>query len=277
MKILKQYKVQPLSAFEGKKAPPAKKINFPAYDAKKATSAAFISYVNFILNYQDIHPDDKKYYDEFAKIGIAKGKTFDKSKIKPEILKAIEEGVKEGHAAILERKKTTGKMVNNWSFIGEAFGSRAVMQDKNLLKAAGAATGLFGNDKEEASNFSGTLDAEKKPLNCSENVKYTIRFEKGQTPPVNAFWSLTMYKLPEVLFIHNEIHRYSISDRTKGIKFAKDGSLTLYIQSENPGGELENNWLPAPKGPFMLGLRIYYPKPAIYKGEWIPPTVTKTK
>jgi hypothetical protein len=86
-----------------------------------------------------------------------------------------------------------------------------------------------------------------------------------------------MYKLPEVLFIHNEINRYSISDRTKGIKFAKDGSLTLYIQSENPGGELENNWLPAPEGPFMLGLRIYWPKPAIYNGEWIPPAVTKTK
>ena len=277
MKILNQYKVQPLSAFEGKKAPKAIKVDFPVYDAKKATSAEFISYFNFILNYQDIHPNDQKYFDEFAKIGIAKGNTFNKSKIKPEILKALEEGVKEGNAAILERKKTTGKMVNNWSFIGEAFGSRAVMQDKNLLKAAGAATGLFGNDKEEASNFSGTLDAEKKPLNCSENVKYTIRFEKGQTPPVNAFWSLTMYKLPEVLFIHNEIHRYSISDRTKGIKYAEDGSLTLYIQSENPGGELENNWLPAPKGPFMLGLRIYYPKPAIYKGEWIPPTVTKTE
>ena len=168
-------------------------------------------------------------------------------------------------------------MVNNWSFIGEAFGSRAVMQDKNLLKAAGAATGLFGNDKEEASNFSGTLDADKNQLNCSNNVKYTIRFEKGQIPPVYAFWSLTMYKLPEVLFIHNEIHRYSISDRTKGIKFAKDGSLTLYIQNKNPGGKLENNWLPAPEGPFMLGLRIYYPKPAIYKGDWIPPTVTKTK
>jgi len=277
MKIIRQYKVQPLSTFEGKKAPKAKVIDFPVYDAKTATSADFISYINFMLNYQDIHPNDQKYFDEFAKIGIAKGKTFDKSKIKPEILKAIEEGVKEGYAAILERKKTTGKMVNNWSFIGEAFGNREVMQDKNLLKAAGAATGLFGNDKEEASNFSGTLDAEKSQLNCSNGVKYTIRFEKGQTPPVYAFWSMTMYKLPEVLFIHNPIHRYSISDRTKGIKFAKDGSLTLYIQSENPGGELENNWLPAPDGPFMLGLRIYYPKPAIYKGEWIPPTVNKTK
>ncbi|NOQ92881.1 MAG: DUF1254 domain-containing protein, partial [Flavobacteriaceae bacterium] len=196
MKILRQYKVQPLSAFEGKEAPKAIKIDFLAYDEKKATSADFISYFNFMLDYQDIHPDDQKYFDEFVKIGIAKGNVFNKSKIKPEILKAIEEGVKEGHAAILERKKTTGKMVNNWSFIGEAFGSREVMQDQNLLKAAGAATGLFGNDKEEASNFSGTLDAEKKPLNCSNNAKYTIRFEKGQTPPVNAFWSITMYKLP---------------------------------------------------------------------------------
>jgi len=275
MKIIKQYNVQPLSAFEGKAAPKAIKVDFPAYDSKKATSADFISYFNFMLNYQNIHPDDQKYFDEFVKIEIAKGNTFDKSKIKPEILKAIEEGVKEGHAAIIERKKTTGKMVNNWSFIGEAFGNRARMQDKNLLKAAGAATGLFGNDKEEASNFSGTLDSEKNQLNCSNGVKYTIRFEKGQTPPVNAFWSMTMYKLPEVLFIHNPINRYSISDRTKGIKFAKDGSLTLYIQSENPGGELENNWLPAPEGPFMLGLRIYYPKPAIYKGEWVPPTINK--
>jgi len=277
MKIINQYKVQPLSSFEGEKAPQGENIDFPVYDAKIAASADFIMYFNFMLDYQNIHPNDQKYFDEFAKIGIAKGNTFDKSKIKPEILKAIEEGVKEGHAAIIERKKTTGKMVNNWSFIGEAYGNRARMQGKNLLKSAGAATGLYGNDKEEASNFSGTLDSDKIQLNCSNDVKYTIRFEKGQTPPVNAFWSMTMYKLPEVLFMHNAINRYSISDRTKNIKFAEDGSLTLYIQSENPKGELEKNWLPAPEGPFMLGLRIYYPKPVVFKGEWEPPTVNKTK
>jgi len=278
MKILNQYEVMPLSKFEGKEAPAeVAKLDFPKYDATKASSAEFITYFNFMLDFMTIHKDDKKIFDEFAKIGIAKGKKFDKSNYTPEILKAIEQGVTEGNDAILERKKTTGKMVNTWSFIGEAFGNRAYLQGKWLKKAAGAATGLYGNDMEEASNYTVTMDSEKKPLNCSNGQKYTIRFEKGQTPPVHAFWSLTMYKLPDVLFIHNPINRYSISDRTKGIKFAEDGSLTIYFQKDSPGKDLESNWLPAPEGPFMLGLRIYYPKEEVYKGDWIPPTVNKVK
>ena len=276
MKILNQYKAMPLSEYEGTKAPQqAPQLDFPKYEASKANSIEFISYFNFMLDYMKIHKNDKKLFEDFAKIGIAKGKKFDKSNYSPEILKALEEGAKEGYSAIIERKKTTGKMVNTWSFIGEAFGNREYLQDKWLKKAAGAATGLYGNDMEEASNFTTVLDSEKKPLDCSNGQKYMIRFEKGQTPPVNAFWSLTMYKLPEVLFIHNPIKRYSISDRTQGIKFADDGSLTIYLQSDSPGKDLESNWLPAPEGPFMLGLRIYYPKEAVFKGDWVPPTVKK--
>ena len=278
MKILKRYTAQPLSAFTGSTTPPpVQPVVFPAYDRKKAHSVDFISYFNFLMNFIELHPADMKYYKKFEPYGIGKGKKFDKAKLSQALLDAMQKGVEEGDRAILAKKKTLGQIVNGWSFVGGAFGSRETMQDRILVRAAAAELGMYGNNKEEASNYSCALDADGKPLDASKGQKYTIRFEKDQTPPVNAFWSVTMYKLPEVLFVHNPINRYSISDRTKGVRFDKDGSLTFYLQHESPGKKLESNWLPAPDGPFMLAMRIYYPQEAVLNGSWKPPAVQKRK
>ena len=274
--LLHQYKVQPLSKYTGTHAPPqAPKVNFLPYDSKKANSIEFISYFNFLLQFIKPHPADEKYYKEFSKYGIGSGKPFKVSKLTAEEQKAMAEGVKTARQEIEAKEKTLGKVVNGWSFVGSAFGSRKAMQDRYLVRAAAAALGMYGNSKEEASNFSCALDADGKPLNAANGQKYIIKFNKGQTPPVNAFWSVTMYKLPEVLFVHNPMNRYSISDRTPGIRFEKDGSLILYIRHDNPGKTEETNWLPAPDGPFLLALRIYYPKESVLSGKWQPPAVQK--
>jgi hypothetical protein len=278
MKILNQYKTMPLSEYLGQTPPPEPaKVDFIPYDKKKANSIDFAGYFNFLMNFIEPHKADKKYYDGFAKYGLGKGKIFDKSKYSDKELAAMEEAVKEGHQAIVDKKKSLGKMVNGWSFVGSAFGPRESMQDRYLIRAAAAELGMYGNSPEEASNFSCALDAEGNALNASGGKVYTLRFEKGKLPPVNAFWSVTMYKLPEVLFVHNPINRYSISNRTEGVRFDKDGSFPIYISHKNPGKDKESNWLPAPDGPFILAMRVYYPKPEVWKGEWQPPAVKAVK
>jgi hypothetical protein len=132
------------------------------------------------------------------------------------------------------------------------------MGKRPVVNAAGAAIGLYGNDKEEANNYTCSTDIDGKPLNGSGS-RYRLRFEKGNLPPVKAFWSITMYQPPLVQMVENPIKRYSIGDRTRGLKYGEDGSLTLYIQHKTPGPEWESNWLPCPNGPFMLALRNYWP------------------
>jgi len=113
------------------------------------------------------------------------------------------------------------------------------------------------------------------PLDGSKN-KYTLHFAKGQFPPVNAFWSLTMYDLPSQLLVKNPINRYLInSPMLPHLKLDRDGGLTIYIQSGSPGPDKQANWLPAPEGLFMLTIRYYWPKPELLDGEWKSPSVQR--
>jgi len=134
--------------------------------------------------------------------------------------------------------------------------------------------GLYGNDIEEAYYPGTNVDADGEPLDGSKH-NYVITFAADEIPEVDAFWSLTLYKLPEQLFVDNALNRYSIGDRTPGLKFGDDGSLTIYIQSESPGGDKESNWLPANAGPFSLQMRMYLPKPEALEGPYAPPPVKK--
>jgi hypothetical protein len=105
--------------------------------------------------------------------------------------------------------------------------------------------------------------------------RYVLHFKADQLPPVKAFWSLSIYKLPEQLFIENPIKRYTIGDRTPGLEYGPDGSLTVYLQHESRGAEKDANWLPAPDGPFCLTMRIYWPEQAALDGDWTPPPVVR--
>ena len=135
--------------------------------------------------------------------------------------------------------------------------------------------GLYGNSGAEAIYPIYLSDAEGQPLNAVEN-SYTLTFEREKLPPVSAFWSLSMYDGQTQLFIHNPLDRYLLnSTMMDDFIFGEDGSLTLYIQKESPGPELEANWLPAPDGPFYAVLRLYGPKETALSGNWVNPPMVK--
>jgi hypothetical protein len=134
--------------------------------------------------------------------------------------------------------------------------------------------GIYGNNSEEAYNFSGAKDSAGDTLDASKH-DYVLHFKTP--PPVQAFWSVTMYKHPEMLLVANPIERYSIGDRTPGFRTNKDGSVTIYVQHKSPGPDKESNWLPAPDGPFVVGLRIYWPEQDILDGKWQPSAIEKGK
>lgn len=273
--IMTTFKIQPLSEFSGQPAPEAPEaIGFPPYSPEKATSAAFITYLNFILGHVQPHPSEKQLLEKFARIGIGPNQPFDASTLDPETKSAIETGI----ATALEKiEKETGKLgeeKNGWMLISGAFGNRQEMQGKYLTRAAAAMFGLWGNNLDEAFYPATETDAEGDPLDGSSH-KYVLHFEKDQLPPVKAFWSLTMYKLPEQLLIENEIDRYKIGSASEGLKYNDDGSLDIYIQNERPGNEYESNWLPAYDGKFSLQARMYWPDKEALDPLYVPPAVTK--
>ena len=156
-----------------------------------------------------------------------------------------------------------GESQNGWSYF-LTFGRN---EPPSLAAAAGAKHGMFAHLSEEAVYFIWSGDA-------SGDQGYVLQFEADEFPPVEAFWSLTMYydELPNNL-VENPIDRYVISDRTPGIQFGEDGSLDIYIQHEAPAGTGDSNWLPAPDGPFTMLLRTYITGDAIRDGSYAPPPI----
>jgi hypothetical protein len=156
----------------------------------------------------------------------------------------------------------------------DLFGSRQELGDNYLYRMAAAVLGIYGNTEQEAIYPFLPNDSAGAALNGAND--YTYRFLPGQLPPVNAFWSLTMYKLPESLLVANPIDRYLInSAMLPSLTPDADGGITLYVQNESPGPDKESNWLPAPQGPFLLLLRLYWPKDEALNGEWKAPQPQK--
>jgi hypothetical protein len=141
-----------------------------------------------------------------------------------------------------------------------------------LIRAVAARAGLWGNHAYEA--LYGMTYVDDKGEQLSGERKYQIRF--APPPPVGAFWSLTMYNLPHYYLVENPINRYSIGDRTPGLKTDEDGAVTIYVQKDSPGADKESNWLPAPDGEFRPVLRMYQPDAKIFSGEWSPPAIERT-
>jgi hypothetical protein len=139
---------------------------------------------------------------------------------------------------------------------------------------AAAVLGIYGNSKQEAMYPVYAIDADGKKLVGAS--RYAVRFAPGQLPPVNAFWSLTMYEPPASLLVANPLNRYLInSPMLPNLKLDADGGLTLLIQNETPGADKEANWLPAPKGPFIMFMRLYWPKPEALEGKWTAPPLDR--
>jgi len=281
-KVQAGYKVQPLSAFLNQPAPPAAPtLDFPKANAELAKTN-FFEYVDFSLQFAPAGPEEEEIRAKLAKIGIGPGKTFNFKDLYLEHKAAVLLGMKEGERKVEEKVATIGKNINGWA-VSSAFGDRDFYKGDWLLRAAAAKAGIFGNDAIEATYPMVRVDADGDTLDGSKH-NYTLTFPAGQLPPVNAFWSVTMYDGKTQLLIKNPINRYLInSPMLPDMKKNEDGSLTLYIQKDSPGADKESNWLPSPDGPIYMVMRLYWPKteaPSILpagSGTWKPPGVVKVK
>ncbi|MDO8942332.1 MAG: DUF1254 domain-containing protein, partial [Desulfobacterales bacterium] len=274
------YGAQTLSAFVNQPAPPAApEIEFlPA--SSKGVKANFYEYLDFALNFVPESPEDKETRARLASIGIGPGKTFDFKDLTLEHKAEILLAMKEGEEKIEKYLATALKDVNGWKLVSP-FGDREFYKGDWMLRAAAAKAGIYGNDSIEATYPMTRVDADGETLDGSQH-NYTLTFPAGELPPVNAFWSVTMYDGKSQLLIENPINRYLInSPMLPDMKKNEDGSLTLYIQKESPGPELESNWLPAPNDTIYLVMRLYWPKteaPSVLpagEGSWKPPGVQR--
>lgn len=219
-----------------------------------------------------LNPPDTTLVTKIASIGIGPGKT-PSTEANDTIKTALQTGVIEGQKMIDARVATLGEVVNGWLIPSGAGG----FGTDYLFRAAMTQFGLGAHILQEAFFPVTFTDSQGKPLSGANN--YTIHFAPGQTPPVNAFWSITMYN-NKSLFVDNPINRYSIGKHTQGLKNNTDGSLDIYIQHATPGADKESNWLPAPatsvSNTFNLVLRMYLPSEQALNGTWTPPPVKRT-
>jgi len=281
-KVQAGYKLQPLSAFLKQPAPPAApKIDFlPA--TTEGIKKNFYEYLDAALQFVPTTPEDKDVRAKLASIGIGPGKTFEFKDLSLEHKAEVLLGMKQGDEKVDKFLASGTKNVNGWN-IGSFFGDRAFYKGDWLMRAGAAKGGLYGNDAVEAVYPFTRTDAKGETLDGSKH-DYTITFSAGQLPPVNSFWSVTMYDGKSQLLIKNPINRYLInSPMLPGMKKNADGSLTLHIQKDSPGKAKEANWLPAPNETIYLVMRLYWPKdtpPSILppgEGTWQPPGIVQVK
>lgn len=269
------YEVTPLSTYLNQPAPPAAPaIDFaPALTKEQErTSLQFFDLLGFLMRFAPATPAEQDMRNRFASLGIGPDRAFDPERLDPPMRTAIERGMADAWAELDALKKNeidTGKVGS-----AQFFGTAEDLKGNYLYRMAGAALGIYGNTAAEAiyPNFSN--DAAGAPLTGAN--RYTIRLPPGQLPPVNAFWSLTMYSMPQSLLVANPINRYLInSPMLPDLLKDPDGGYTIRIQHDPPDLAQQANWLPAPDGPFALVMRLYWPKPDALNGSWKAPAPVK--
>lgn len=229
----------------------------------------FYQNLNRLLVENPTYPGDAPALKSFEKLNIAPGADFSMDDFSAEVAEAISEGYAAGKAEMLANAKSLGEIKNGWTLTYDMgrYGTRYA------YRAAWTLIGIGGNLLEDAFYPTTLLDADGNSLDGAS--KYTLTFTKDEIPPAKAFWSLTMYDIESYL-VPNELNRYALGDRSE-LNYAPDGSLTIYLQKENPGKDKEANWLPAPDGPFRLALRLYAPEEDVINRRWLPPAVRKTQ
>ena len=271
-----QCKLVPLSSWGKDYTPPPGKVD-PSIDMKTAVRdqvnrMSAVEYFTLLAELMKTNPPaaaDAPALARFARIGIGPGVPFDPAKLSPSLRTALEDGVA---SAAKELKAKALTQSSSQGF----FGTRQELgPDYLTFRSMGALLGIYGNSSEEAIYASQQTGPDGKVLDGRRH--WLLRFEPGQLPPVTEFWSVTMYNLPQRLLVNNPINRYSIGDRTPGLKLGADGSLEIYIQSDDPGTSKASNWLPAPAGPFFFVARLYGPKPSALKGTWKLPALVEIR
>jgi hypothetical protein len=274
-KVQAGYTITPLSGW-GKAAKPVTVNTDPSVDmntppmvqADTMATGAYFAYAAELLKIHPPHITDQPILAQMKTIGIEPGKSFDLSKLDPAVQKGLE-GVPADAQALMKWKiPTLARVVNYWSMNTDTMG---VYGNYYLKRAIVAQVGLGANVPEDAIYPLNLGDSEGKPLDGAN--RYTIHFDKGATPPVGAFWSLTLYDMAGFQ-VGNALNRFAVSSWMPFVHNA-DGSLDLYFQSDSPGKDKEANWLPAPKGPFNLTMRLYAPESDALTGKWNPPPIKK--
>ena len=214
-------------------------------------------------------PDDAPIVAKMAGLGIVAGKPFEIDRLDPSVADALKKAPAVGWEAIMGHAEKAGTRVNGWNF-----STRTGLYGTDYLQRAFVtAIGLGANRPQDAIYPYNEVSADNKPLVGSN--RYVLRFPKGQTPPVDGFWSVTMYD-PTYFFVPNSLDRFSISARNN-LATNDDGSVDLIIQHASPGEDKESNWLPAPEGNFILMRRMYWPRASVVDGTWQPPAVRKVE
>ena len=267
--------IVPLSAYGKPYTPPPGKVD-PGIDMKTPvrdqvnalSSAAYFSLLATLIKDNPAAEADAPMLEKMARLGIVPGQPFDLGKLDPAVQQALQDVPRNAFGKIMAHFKSAGRVENAWIFTTRT----GLYGTDYLQRALVTAIGLGANRPQDAVYPTSEMDAEGKPYDGAN--KYVMHFDKGELPPVNGFWSLTMYNA-EYFFIANPMNRYTLSARND-LKTNADGSVDLYLQNENPGPEKQSNWLPAPAGKFILMLRLYWPKetpPSIVDGTWTIPAV----
>lgn len=273
-KIQAGYKLTPLSAWGKPYTAPAGVVNpnqnmdAPIKQLQAMNTTEFFNTLAQLMVKNPPYAYDAPALAKLAKIGVVPGEKFDLSKLDPAVAKALENVVPTALAKLTEAAKKVAKPVEGWQVppakvadAGTDYGLRAVV----------ATVGLGANIAADAIYPNAFDDSTNQPLNGANN--YVLHFDKGQTPPTNAFWSLTMYDA-QSFFVENPINRYNIS-AWMPLKYNADGSLDIYIQKDSPGKAKESNWLPAAADAFSVTLRVYWPKESMIDGSWKAPGIKK--
>jgi hypothetical protein len=272
--IQKGYRITPLSGWGRPPTPVKAKID-PSVDIKTPPKKQvdtmpgdkFFAYASELLKLHPPHITDQPIIARMKRIGIEPGKAFDVAKLDGATRKAIDDAPAAAQKLMEWKIPTLARVANNWSMNTDTMG---VYGNYYLKRAIVTQVGLGANLPEDAVYPLNLGDESGKPLDGAN--KYVVRFGKNEIPPVDAFWSITLYD-PEGFQVANSINRFAVSSWMP-FKYDAAGSLTLFIQNESPGSERESNWLPAPKGSFNLTMRLYAPKSEALTGRWNPPPVS---
>jgi hypothetical protein len=276
-KIQSELKVTPLSRW-GKAPQPVTVTIDPTVDMKtppKAQvdgmpAAKYFAYAAELLKLHPPHLTDQPIIAQMKRIGIEPGKSFEFDKLDPAVQTALTSVPEDAQKLMAWKLPTLARVANGWSMNTDTMG---VYGNYYLKRAIVTQQGLGANLPEDAIYPLNLFDDAGNPLDGAN--QYTIHFDKGATPPVNAFWSITLYD-PDGFQVGNILNRFAISSYMP-FNTNADGSLDLYFQSGNPGKEKEANWLPAPKGPFNLCMRLYGPRAEALTGKWNPPPVRRVQ
>jgi hypothetical protein len=275
-KIQEGYKITPLSQWGKEPVAPEFKVD-PSVDMKTPPkiqvdtmpAAKYFAYAAELLKLQPPHVTDQPILAQLERAGFEVGKSFDLDKADPAVNQAFARAPEDAQKLMAWKMPTLSRVANGWGMNTDTMG---VYGNYYLKRALVAQLGLGANLPEDAIYPLNLADSEGKPLDGSS--AYTLHFDQGQIPPVQAFWSITLYD-NDGFQVANPINRFAVSSWMP-FKFNADGSLDLYFQNQSPGADKEANWLPAPKGPYNLTMRLYAPKSDALTGKWNPPPVVKS-